>query len=1423
MVDILASLKAELLPEYEQSDTLAINPELARPPSRVPAKQKELRFIEGVPTQAGQFSFWNNLGIDASQQARLALLEEGEAPPGWKPNNEILAQFPREYWGELLEAEGPKQQALIAEFLRDDISRRQKSDRAGWGASLVGGGLAFAADWYGGVGVLARLGKYGLMGAKSIEKLMDVKTVLSIDVGAGVARNALGTIPSAAGIAAVYNAPRLSRDATYSLNEYLVDGLLETGFGAVLGGLSGGVQAKLLKNDAKGYAHYGNGVDFEPVIGKDGEFKGMKAVPAEGHSVGAAEVDAAQVWADTRMQAYKGSGFLNKVFGFSPIVRGLTSEFPVQRAYTEAFFNRGGIQLEGDILKPGQSNPAPKPTFEQEFKSYVGSEHGVQFEISKQFDEYIGITGYHKDAQALIKSKIEGPPPYNKREFDEEVNKAMRNGDKHIPEPGKPHVPQIEAAARIQRKWDQHLFDEEVALGIRMPVVGKVVGAESYAQISYNKPVMDVREDAFINDISEGMWTNSQAIERLNNMYTPEEIQAKVDAGEIDPMLVEQPIPLTPKDIDHIRALNTEIESATNAIEEASHKISKEALDIETARFKSEAADVQQLAQAIVPEQKRIRQDLKDLADEKASLRERIDFSANEREIADLTASLDIVNGKIDESKTELEFIQKVLPEAKEEAAVFAEKEHKDHLKRLNQEKREYKQELADLRKLKNELISKRTGEKAEIRGAVDKERVAVEDKIAAVEDALSQNKRTVSELEQEVSDIKSLRAKYFESKERISALNREQAGKKKAAAEAREALYRRIEADIEAGKIPETVAVLKERPPQKGPGFWLVDEKQLPKLFKPLSSRNEARNITKGVYTKIMGTSPEDLVSAMKGGTRGIGGGNNSLMRRTLMVSHDIKAPYLEKSAKTLSKLNTISSARRIALEKTYRGMGYSSAEEGILEVATLLEKQIELAKAPLLKDTSSEGIKKLHAFNDKAKAAREFMELSNQVAMGKMDKGSAGVRNFFGTLQKLTVIKALGGLPLLQVAEAGSLLKQYQLFELFDKGLFPLIRSAFSGGQFLEQQDTLAHAGLAINTYLGAQARAWESGLPADMHKGWAANATNAFARGVDVASQKFMNLTLSNPIQDMLQHISGTQAMSQNIEAMYIKMQGGAYTARQWQRLRLNGLDPEKWADRIIKQYEKYGDTQAYAKGKSFESNAHLWDDMEARQAFLSATKKEVETIVLTPNYLDVPFGFRGPIRQAITMFMSYGFAAANSRLLPMLQSGDIRAMQAEVANLTAAMFVQPIRDYLNGDEPDLSSKALMGGALTNWGFAAFPLEFFNRANAVVADKDTPILGAFKNNRYDARGLGAILGGAPGGYAEGLINLWKDASSGKITQGTLRNALRMGVPGASAWYARKPLEALIESTGLPEKRKDAQAWFPEANDWIRGLEEW
>jgi hypothetical protein len=488
----------------------------------------------------------------------------------------------------------------------------------------------------------------------------------------------------------------------------------------------------------------------------------------------------------------------------------------------------------------------------------------------------------------------------------------------------------------------------------------------------------------------------------------------------------------------------------------------------------------------------------------------------------------------------------------------------------------------------------------------------------------------------------------------------------------------------------------------------------------------------------------------------------------------------------------------RKIGLQKVLGEHGDTEKEQ-FKNILKNLKDEFEIMKKPLLEKESTPEIKqKLRELNEKFQEEQDFLNDVKEVYWGRYNikKWKPKTRQFWANIRNWTASTALGALPLLQMQDIGQIIKQYGFGEFLENGVFPMVASCFKSGASIKGD--LAHAALGIETAINAHSDAlWGHGT--QYHpQGW-------LGRFFASAANKFGNITGSNQITDALQTIAGGCSQSKTIATLKKFQAGQRLTKAEEERLVLTGLNKHEWADRILNQYEIYGN-----KGTSggHICNYENWHDFEASQMMLNSIQQEVQSVVLTPNYFDVPLAFKDPFIGSITMFMGYSFAATNHRLVPLLQRPDGQKIMGELITMTLAAFVDPMRQAVSGQEPDLSTKALLASALTNGSPGGIFIDMFNRTNAAF---EIPFLKEFKTDRYRGKGIGSLFLGAPGTLGDNIQRVVQMAIDGKISETDAKRMAKI-CPWASTWWLRGMTNATIEAWGLPKTRRNAEGWFSE-----------
>lgn len=583
-----------------------------------------------------------------------------------------------------------------------------------------------------------------------------------------------------------------------------------------------------------------------------------------------------------------------------------------------------------------------------------------------------------------------------------------------------------------------------------------------------------------------------------------------------------------------------------------------------------------------------------------------------------------------------------------------------------------------------------------------------------------------------------------------------------------------------------------------------LKDPKDVPPLRKAVDERGASR-IAEGSYNKILNQNEEQMMAQAFSDIKA-SSGSSPLKRRTLMVRDNTLEPWLVNDIDTLGHLYTNFMSRKIASDKALKSLGgVGTAKDELGGIINKLNKEFLQKKSVLEKMPHTKKRDKL--IEKLTKEKDEGIDLMNKGWKAfwgnyNTDKYSPDMKSFLAGLRDWVAATGLGALPLMQLTDVAMMIREFGLGPTVKEGLFPAIKGIFNGN-FKHTRADLAHANLGINTALQAYSDGlWGAGT--QYHpRGWV-------SRSMANASSKLGNITGSNQFEDMMQHITGIISQSKTLSALKKYASGNKLSKVENERLNLLGLNQQEWADRILKQYDIYGGKAPNGAGKTASeahiANYELWHDQEAAQVFLNSIKQEVDTVILKTNIADVPFCFRDPVVQSITMFMGYSFASTNARLLNLMQRPTANKVMGELLAMTIGAYIDPLRQYLSGREPDLSTEALMASAVTNGAPGGVFVDGFNRMNAIF---DIPYLRKLKNDRYRGKGAASLLLGAPGTALDDIIRLIDTganiAAGGTASESDVRRAFK-AIPWTSAWEFRSPVNSFIESQNISKTRKRA-----------------
>jgi hypothetical protein len=560
--------------------------------------------------------------------------------------------------------------------------------------------------------------------------------------------------------------------------------------------------------------------------------------------------------------------------------------------------------------------------------------------------------------------------------------------------------------------------------------------------------------------------------------------------------------------------------------------------------------------------------------------------------------------------------------------------------------------------------------------------------------------------------------------------------------------------------------------------------------------------------------------------------GGTNPMKSRTMMVRDLHMTKYLENDIVKLTNIHTNFLGKRIALSDALSEYGgnYHERLQGVVnslkaeknardhQIKAMTTRKLtpeevnvkvkngmskESAEMQVIEEPyahTPEKEKALFESGEQYKKDIQFLSDAFSVYNGNFHFGKSGqgLQEFSKAFRNYAASTMLSGLSVLQLPEIAMNIFRHGLKDTITNGVRPAIKSLMARKYKQFSQDSFGELGAAINSVVASHLNeVYGHGGQYQPQYWWGRLSENA--------AKMSGNVFLSNYATDLLQSISGHIYQTKIIKALDKVVKKQELSLQEREMLTFLNLD-EAWATRIMHQFREGGPGQYIEEWGAYQGNFGQWTDFKASQAMMVAIKKGIDATVIKPNMLDVPFAFRDPVVSMITQFMSYGFGAVNSILLPTLQQPEAKKLAGISIMMGMSAFVDPIRQAYKGEEMDLSFKALSISAVGNSGAFGYFADWFQRANAAF---ELPFLGEFKSDRYRNKDALDLLAGPLGGTMNSIQQITNMFLSGKINEKQFKR-LRNMVPLLTAPYLRYPVDKGIESLGLPKTKAEARPWF-------------
>ena len=308
--------------------------------------------------------------------------------------------------------------------------------------------------------------------------------------------------------------------------------------------------------------------------------------------------------------------------------------------------------------------------------------------------------------------------------------------------------------------------------------------------------------------------------------------------------------------------------------------------------------------------------------------------------------------------------------------------------------------------------------------------------------------------------------------------------------------------------------------------------------------------------------------------------------------------------------------------------------------------------------------------------------------------------------------------------------------------------------------------------------------------------------FERGLRAASDQFSVWTLMAPWNNALKSFAGIVASDEFLRVA-TKAAAGKASKREIAKLARAGIDDDM-AKIIGQAFEQFGDVTDGVR----LPNAQHWP-RAAREAYLAAIAKDVDSVIITPGAADRPGFMDHEFGKLAGQFKSFAFAANNRLMISGLQQRDMAAASGALMMIALGMASHGIREKLKGKEVEMDPAKLLVEGIDRSGITGLLFDVNNTMGKIGGPSVQKLLGT-ESKRYASRGAIGALFGPSVDRIDDLTHLAGEyggavTGEGEITAKTIERTRKL-LPFQNLFYLRAILDAggaqdaLIDALGAP-----------------------
>jgi hypothetical protein len=272
---------------------------------------------------------------------------------------------------------------------------------------------------------------------------------------------------------------------------------------------------------------------------------------------------------------------------------------------------------------------------------------------------------------------------------------------------------------------------------------------------------------------------------------------------------------------------------------------------------------------------------------------------------------------------------------------------------------------------------------------------------------------------------------------------------------------------------------------------------------------------------------------------------------------------------------------------------------------------------------------------------------------------------------IRDFNVATKLGNVVLSSASDAGKLVWARGVGGVFGDLLVPMMRN-WSG--FMGAMDDVKMAGTALDVVLDSRAMAFAEGtVDFGGH-----SRIDRFSREASKTAMRLAGMTHWNA---GMKQMAGV-LVSKNILEASESVAAGTASKKQIAMLARGGISTEN-AVTIAEQFKAHGSR----KGGVWRAEAGAWapEARAAREAFLGAIRRDVDTIIVTPGQ-DLPLFMSKEGVKFFTQFKSFAASSMHRTLIAGLQQRDFNVFMGMFSMFAFAMVANEARRALNPNDKE-----------------------------------------------------------------------------------------------------------------------------------------